>query len=240
MKTTIISVLYRDYGTFNYMLQTALAGSDNIVEVLVCDNANNTALANKWKSDARVKFIKGINDSINTSMNHGVGINKLMPMVNTPIVALLEPDIMLLSRGWDELADGIDLKACAKAIYNGIPAYYPCFMVGRTEKLKNIDFTPTGEGLPKEGGKYADTGWRCSISGLKVEELEYKNCVAGNCSIIPNKVFEKKTNEFWANGKPIAAHLWRGSEPQRRGGQYKHHINVWRSTADKVLQDLKK
>ncbi len=217
----------------NYMIKSAFATSDNIEKVIICDNSGNKSLR-VYRKDKRIVTVPGRNKSTNSSLNHGAGLNRAMLVVNTELVAIIEPDVLLLNKGWSVLPDGIDLRACVKTTYSGVPCYYPSFMVGRTKKLKNIDFRPGGKGLKYATGAYNDTGWRISLEKLSVENLEHKSCLRGECDFIPNGVWDKRTNEFWLNGSPIAAHFWRGSEPARRGVRYKQEIKLWRNIATKI------
>lgn len=243
MKTTVISVLYKDFGLFDYMIQTALASSDNIAQILVYDTGDNDSIIQQYSSDIRIKFIKGRNTG-NGSVSHGMGLNKLLPLVNTPITAIIEPDVILLNRGWDDLPDEIDLRAGFKSKYKEYPCYLPCFMVGRTDKLRSVDFMPgtthniTELAAPSDVKTFFDVGWRVSRANLAVETLEFKRCIDGQCSIIPNDIFSKKTNEFWLDGKAIASHLWRGSDPVKRGKFYKEDFDQWMNVARDVLKRL--
>ena len=237
--TTIISVLYKDYGLFEYMIRTALATSDNIEQILICDNGSNNHLYKRY--DDRVRFISGVGKPHNGSVSHGLGLNRLLPMVKTPITAIIEPDVLMLDRGWDELPDHIDYRASYKTEYQGVFCYLPCFVVGLTDKLQKIDFAPGGKGIACSSTEmFNDVGWRMAAADMVVQQLKFKRCENAQCSIIPNGVFSKKTNEFWLNDRPIAAHLWRGSDPEKRGPKHKEDFQLWKDTAEKILQRVSK
>jgi CDP-glycerol glycerophosphotransferase (TagB/SpsB family) len=98
-----------------------------IPKILICFNTGNTKAINikrykrdkinfieKCSNDKNIKIVMNdIPGNIkNTSIRHGIGINKLMELVDTKYTAIIESDVILTSDKWYYLDERkFDIKA---------------------------------------------------------------------------------------------------------------------------------
>ena len=116
---TCIIVMENDSGIVNYAIQSIIKFTNPCPKILICENTGNV----KSKACELVPFKIKHKDLIivknplgekpfNTSERHGLGLNKLMRMVNTEYTAIIESDICLLSKNWIKLdTSKYDIKA---------------------------------------------------------------------------------------------------------------------------------
>jgi len=239
------------------MVQTVCKFTRPRPKLIICDHGDNQRFVSKYGDKAWVTVVKNNppKEGNNTSLMHGSGLNKIFPLVTTKRTAIIESDCAVLDYGWDDLdLEKYKLKAPLKGIgVSGDEYYYPCFMVFETEAMKRggiINFEPSVDcidgyievGIGKIRNKYSDVGWQIGqkIGPDEVKKVSTISCASGNALHFNDPALVYKTCEYWEDGRPIAAHFWRGSDPSRRpasdGKSYGEQRKIWRKIVESVTK----
>jgi hypothetical protein len=239
---TCIMVMENDRGL-------AVDGVSSVVKfsagarILVCNNGNSYDSASRIAQLPNVRIIDNqINSSVtNTSVRHGIGINRLYKEVKTNYVAIIESDVLVTSSNWYKLdVDKFDIKAIPRGGNKDIPHWHVCFLLGKTKLFNGINWE--AKVRVSEDGKrlYGDTGWemyKVLKDQSRIKACEQVACSTGNTRYF-DKSFSYKSFEIWEDNNPIAAHYFRGSDPSRRKVKYGNvhqELSRWRQTVKKLL-----
>src|SRR5690606_23885326 len=96
-----------------------------------------------------------------------------------------------------------------KAALKGKELYHVCFLVGKTQLLRAIDWRPAGK-ISRSYQAHEDVGHRLG-SAINSKDVEHVNFI--DCKGKEAKIFTKlQSDEFHdASGKVLAGHFGRGS-----------------------------
>jgi glycosyltransferase involved in cell wall biosynthesis len=246
---SIITVAKNDKisGLLDIMISSVRRFTDFEPKFIICDNGGNDNLSEKYEEFENITVIdntKEVRGKKHTGWQHAMGLNKAAELVETDRMAIIEHDCLVLSKNWCKIPDGKRMLACQKGVgLKGEPYYYICFVVLDTDIINDIDFSlSSGKGdgiLLKENAKktYSDVGWKL-YKGVKSDEVALMS--RNNCSTEDTKYFGKqfphKSNEFWINGEPLAAHFWRGSELARKG-KHRRGLEEWKDIACGIINE---
>jgi hypothetical protein len=185
-----------------------------------------------------VDFNPGIKGGSN---RHGVSLNYIFNFVDTTRTAIIEPDCVLLSSGWNQFNK--EALFAKKMEREDIIIYHVCFMIFDTKKMIGVDFCPGTSKTRKSGksyGVFEDVGWRISERfGVRdIDLLTFVDCKTGNGKYF-NKNFQ--SDEFWKGDIPIVAHFGRGSNisgKNKRNGFKSHEeqLKEWKNIAEGILR----
>lgn len=154
---TVLSVSWRSTpllrGMFSGML--ALAEQSDMLHLLVADNTNGADGDLKTLDFPNLEIVPVDVQGEVMSMAHAVGVNTLLPLVTTPYVLIVDPDVALLHPGWDRafcealergdcVALGAPYPGWKLGKYHDFPS--PPFAFWRTDKLRELtpDWRPYG------------------------------------------------------------------------------------------------
>jgi hypothetical protein len=215
---TILTVAENTGELLDLMLTSVFKYTSPDPKVIVCNNGKTDKYIKKWSEDDRVRIINNKPNMSGGSNRHGEGLQKIFGLVDTPRVAILDSDTVLLSDKWCEfntikydlvgLERGTESGKAKKSYY-----YHMCFMIMNTEKFKQVDFRPGKKGTRKNGRSYSsseDVGWmvRNFVVPQKVKLLKFVN-LKNNKGVVFDNSF--CSVEIHSDGTVIAAHFGRGS-----------------------------
>ena len=247
---TTLTVVENDSGLVKYTINSIKKFTPITPKIIIAHNNNSSAaVLTPFKNDPGVLIVPNkINPGVkNTSTRHGLGLNAIMPLVQTPYTAIVESDVILTSDKWWQLDDSYDLKACQKAGCD--PDYSPkdvnywfmCFLVFKTKLFKDINWCPSPQRPqgPVHPYIYNDSGWEMASAVSKhhalIKSLEYVKCKVGGKQRIFDDSFSYKSFELWEDSEPICAHFYRGSDIQRRPNP-SGDLKRWSSICDGILR----
>lgn len=236
---TVLSVVENDRGLIDLMIRSVKKYTDSCPKIILCDQGHNGSLLDKYSGDLNIKIVKNTPALNGGSNRHGSGIMKLMPLVGTTKVAIIESDCIVLQKGWDDLADKSIIASCkAKQLY------HVCYLVANTNLIRGVDFRPgtdkTRSNRPYKASE--DVGWRLKqvINPLDVRWAEFVDCKTGKGKYFGSNF---QSDEFWLDGWPVVAHYGRGSFLQgkrdRRNYGFKSNqeqLKDWIKTAEGLLR----
>ncbi|HEX5187015.1 MAG TPA: hypothetical protein VFV86_09005 [Nitrososphaeraceae archaeon] len=247
MSFAIITVAKDDYGLIDYMIKSAEKYASNINQFIIVNNHDRNDVLKKYNNSSLIQVVPGRAKNSNSSIQHGSGLNKALPLITAKTTAIIEPDCVVLKKNFNLLPDGYDMIAPVKGTdINGVNYYHPCLMVFKTSCLKKVDFKAYNfkdkTGLPLGNNHvYSDTGWQISkyIKNNQVKQLKIVLSRAKERKIIPYD-FGHRTNEFWMDDEVFGLHFWRGSEPSRRQaipklGDWPKQLSAWKKFLSEVI-----
>lgn len=231
----------------NHTIESIKKFTNPMPKVLICFNSGNTKAINikRYKSD-KINFIEKCNKDKNikivmnnipgniknTSIRHGMGINKMMELVDTKYTAIIESDVIITSDKWWHLDEKkYDIKAIPRG-KKDIPYWHVCFLIFRTDIFKNIDWR-----AEKRSG-HGDTGWQMYSKVLEnnseIKQMSVKNCHKSQDTKYFKDTLNKKSFEIISDGDTIAAHFGRGSD-LARVNKFMHSIYQWARICKEIL-----
>lgn len=208
MNLTVISVVALDK-TLDLMIKSVKKFTNPAPNFLFCDNMNGY-------NEERIKSYMDANDNytiINNKIKpytsgstaHGLGLNRVFPIVDTEYTAIVESDVAVLSSNWMNISPEFAIKAAIKLE----DLYHMCFIVFKTEKLRGIDF---GSGDFEQTTSYQphfDVGnqIRFKVRPKQVELMKFVDCKTDGT------LFKGlQCDEFHdSQGNLLATHFGRGS-----------------------------
>lgn len=241
---TTLTVVERDNGLIKYTINSIRKFTNPIPQIIIAHNGSSEKYLKEFKSDNNILIIENpISLQVrNTSNRHGLGLNKIMPLVKTKYTAIIESDVMLLSNKWWQMDDSYDFKACQKrgleSSLKDINYWFMCFVLFRTDLFKNINWCMSPN-RPQHVNPliYNDCGWEMAEevdkNNAKIKSLEYVKCGSGKTKIF-DKSFNYLSFELWEDKEPICAHLYRGSDLNRRP-EGKSDLVRWKKICDEYL-----
>lgn len=183
---------------------------------IFADNGESKSI---YTIDKDIKIVKPKTKPIknNTSDYHGIGLNAIIPLVDTDYTAIIENDAAVLDDAWLDPLVGFDVAAAKKGTIDQLDYHFVCFVLFKTELFRDINWRPSP--VRNKSGQYSDTGWEMEekIKSMSLSVADIRS-VRKNKQILAGKRFDYKTQEFEWSGKTIAAHLFRGSDMGRRAG----------------------
>jgi hypothetical protein len=156
-RITVISVSWRSAGFLRDLFARllALAEQPDTIRLLVADNTggNDTELATLDCPDLTILPVDAGGERMSAA--HAIGLNALLPHVDTPYVLVCDPDVAVLYTGWDTalcemierqgvVAAGAPYPGWKLGKYHDFPS--PPFAFWRTDALKALapDWRPYG------------------------------------------------------------------------------------------------
>jgi hypothetical protein len=145
---------------FRNLTETA---SDSSFQFIVCDNTNGqdrrlyeslSKTCRIIRCNPRVPRRLGLRKYLG-SLEHGHGLDRLLPEVTTEIALFVDPDCRVLARGWDvaclsalynHIAIGAPYHSSKLTKYHGFPS--PVFVCFRAEAFRSIGAKWTCEAQP--------------------------------------------------------------------------------------------
>jgi hypothetical protein len=233
-------------GLLDVMINSVRKFTDFEPKFIICDNGGNGNLSEKYEEFESITVIDNAfkaRTNKHTGWQHAMGLNKASEHVDTKRMAIIEHDCLVLSENWHKIPDGKRMLACQKGVgLEGEQYYYICFVVLDTDVIKDIDFSLSsgsddGILINKDTKKtYSDVGWKLyrGVESDEVALMSRNNCSVGNTKYF-DKQFSHKSNEFWINGEPLAAHFWRGSDLARKG-KHVRGLKEWKNIADSIIK----
>jgi len=233
---TICSVVCNDNQVhlFDIMIKSVLKFTKFEPKFIICDNGNNNL--KKYELLPNFTIIKN-NSRCRGSLQHGEGLNKIIPMSKTKYTAIIESDCVILSDKWYSISNEYKMVGAKKSA----ETYHICFLLFVTDILKNLDFLP---GTEKNRGNRSykineDVGWKIkdNISEDRVCKLRFIDCKTGQGKIFDNGF---QSDEFWLEECPIVAHFGRGSNLLGKANRknFKSHgsqLKDWKTIIERIL-----
>lgn len=214
---TVLTVVEQDNGTLDLMIRSVRKFTTPAPKFIICDNSNGTStVLDKYRKDPEITIINNSPKLSGGSNRHGDGLNKIFALADTARTAIVESDCIVLCSGWDDINfPKYKMVAAKKGEAAGQPFYHVCFMVFSTGLLRHdgiVDFRAGQDGnrTNRTYKPHEDVGWqiRNKIIPSQIQLLDFVDCKMGK-----GKFFDSRfqSDEFWLNGRPIAAHFGRGS-----------------------------
>lgn len=242
---TVITVVENDCGLIDLTIKSIKKFTDPCPRIIICDNGRNGEVLKQFASDPLITVFSHKPTMAGGSNRHGEGLNAAFQFVETPRVAIIESDCIVLQKDWDKLNfPKHKLLAAKKGELAGQPFYHVCFLVASSRLLRHngvIDFRP-GKDNNRSNRSYKaheDVGWqlRSKVRADEVELLEFVDCKSGKGLYFGP---EFQSDEFWRNGKAIVAHFGRGSniggKAIRKGFKHpKEQLKDWKKKAEEIL-----
>lgn len=208
---TVLSAVENDSGTLDLMIRSLIKFSDDPPKiVLSCNNYQEyTNISSIYKDKNFIRVIKNDIKLSGGSNRHGAALNFAFKEVSTEYTAVVESDCIVLSNQWCQIPDN-KVMVAAKKSKN---LYHVCFLIFRTNALKDIDFR-AGNDNNRSNRTYKsneDVGWQIgkNIKENDIGLLNFIDCKTGRGKYFDNTF---QSDEFHdANGNVLAAHLGRGS-----------------------------
>jgi len=214
---TVCSVVERDDGLLSLMIRSVCAFTNPLPNFIICDNTNGKNHDRIHKSNVANANITIINNSPNLiggSNRHGLGLNKIFPLVTTEYTAILDSDTAILHKDWCNVGSGY----CAKGAEKTQNVFHMCFFIFKTDVLmkhtaKAMDFRAGRDDKDRKNNKNyiinCDVGWQLGqyIDRATVEKLKFIDCKSDN-SLFKGMQCDKFLSE---TGILLASHLGRGS-----------------------------
>jgi len=222
MTNELVAVVIVNYNTSAFIEISLYALAEltkNEYKVIICDNGS--CYHDKWKLKRVVSKYKNVElffrkQSARGSMGHGEALNILIDKIDTPYGVILDADVSILKKGWDEilmnqLDDKVKIIGAAPAKNPRKPSDFPLTyaVLFDTEVFKTlkIDMRPKNIKIGK------DTGWEMREkfleNGLNGEILEERR--TRNYKLGPFK--DIICGEYYLDGydEIFACHFGRGS-----------------------------
>ncbi len=149
-RITVLSVSWHSADYLQTLIRQlrALADRSTDLQFLIADNSGGADRALDALDFPDLTVVPVDVQGQHMSMAHGIGINALLPRVDTPYVLITDPDVALLRRGWDALfiealqtqnvvALGAPYPPWKLGKYHDFPS--PPFAFWHTESLKTLD-----------------------------------------------------------------------------------------------------
>jgi hypothetical protein len=246
---TTLTVVENDSGLVRYAINSIKRFTSPLpAQIIIAHNGNSDMFLQEFRVDPRIVIVENpLDKSItHSSDRHGIGINKIMPLVKTKYTAIIESDLILLSDVWWHLDDSFDMKASQKsgAEWNyevkDINYWFMCFVLFKTELFSGINWS-TSKLRPFNVHPtiYNDSGWEMAgevdRKQARIKELEYVKCKVGGKTKVFTKEFAYKSFELWENNEPICAHFYRGSDISRRPNP-KKDLKDWMLICDNAIK----
>lgn len=227
---TVLTISYGSLDLLDLMARSVRKTSD--CDVLICDNKGDVNL-----SYPNVKIIKNKPSMTGGSNQHGESINRMLPSVKTPYVAIIESDMFVLP-GWNDIGsyDAILSKKTDRL-------YHMCFAIMKTNIARQIDFRAGKNDKDRASGKSYpvkyDVGWQMSRIKDNVKLVNFVDCKSG-AGIYFGSSFQ--SDEFHTDtGRCIACHCGRGSniggKSIRKGYDHpKKQLQRWKQIAEVLIK----
>ena len=205
---TVISVIALDK-TLDLMVRSVKKFTHPTPRFIFCDNMNgfnNDRIKELMSADDDYEIVNNrIKPYTSGSIAHALGLNRVFPMVTTEYTAIVESDVAVLSEDWYKIQPDFVMKAARKID----DLHHVCFIIFKTEKLKDIDFG-SGEMIQDQSQQpHFDVGnqIRFKVREKQIEQMKFVDCKV-------NGVLFKdlQCDEFHdQSGKVLATHFGRGS-----------------------------
>lgn len=156
-RITVLSVSWRSTALLREMFTglRALADAPDTLQLLIADNTFGADDELKTLDFPQLEIVPVDVQGEVMSMAHAVGLNTLLPRVDTPYVLIADPDVAILRVGWDHafcaaleegghVALGAPYPGWKLGKYHDFPS--PPFALWRTDALRDLepDWRPYG------------------------------------------------------------------------------------------------
>lgn len=100
---TVVSVSWRSSRLLSRLFPNLLAQAErpDAIRFLVADNTNGEDSELSKLSVPNLTLVPVDVSGEHMSVAHAIGLNMLMPRVKTPFMLIVDPDVMVLRKGWD-------------------------------------------------------------------------------------------------------------------------------------------
>ena len=233
---TVISVVENDSGLLEYMVRSVIKYTPTTPQFIICDNTNGKNIKKINSLSQNIQVVKNSPSLKGGSNRHGSGLNKIMPMVKTKKVAIIESDVAVLNENWYNICNGRKVMVASKSP----GTYHICFLVAETKCVQEIDFMPANPSNNKSYGPATDVGFRLGhhIKPTDICRIDFVDCKSGNGNIFGPSF---QSDEFQHQGITLAAHFGRGSniggKTRRKGfGSHKEQLKSWKEILNERLE----
>ena len=238
---TVITVAKNDLGTLDLMIRSVIKFTYPSPKFIICDNTNGKNHERISKAMGQHQEYKIIDNNPvlkGGSNEHGNGLNKIFPHINTKYSAIIESDAVVLHKGWNEIRHGFKAKGLLKKEH----LYHVCFFICETELGKKIDWSAGKEKERANNKSYSpnfDVGWdiKNRIRQDAVQLIEFRDCKSGS-----NIFGTMQSDEFLDNDIIIGAHFGRASnisgKANRKGFKTnKEQLRLWKEIVEAKLNE---
>jgi len=133
---TILTVAENSGELLDLMMTSVFKYTHPRPKVIICNNGKEDVHIKKWSKEDGVTIVPNKPGLSGGSNRHGDGLQKIFGLVDTPRVAILDSDTVILSNKWCKFdKDMCSLIGVERGTESGSPGtsyYHMCFMILNT------------------------------------------------------------------------------------------------------------